>query len=173
MKNISTDRLGKILKWMLIFIFVLGIFLTPFCHYLLHTYYGEIWSIVDADFPSIVSNTRAAAEMPSGSAEYNFLVGEIYIFGAVMLGIVVQLIRICRNIELNIPFDMTTHNSLKNIALCSLVLILAFAVKFAFFASLPGLLIIFTFVIVGMFASVFSQLFKRAAQYKEENDYTI
>ena len=166
MKNLSAATLGKILKWSLVFIFVLGIFLTPMCHYILHIYYFTLT-------PAAEQSTRFLPQISLDINEYYFTVAEIYALGIVMLGIVSQLIRICRNIELNKPFDITTHNSLKYMAVLCLILVAVYAVKFAFFPDLPGLLVIFTFTVTGMFSSVFSQLFKRAAEYKEENDFTV
>lgn len=168
MRQIPTNTLGKILKWSLIFVFIFGLFFTPFCHYMLHILYGN------AELNNLISNMRVISRAPQQTpAEYYAIVAEIYALGIVMLGIVFQLIKICRNIEKSCPFDMTTHGALKSMAFLSLALVVVYIVKFAAFPSLPTLLVAFTFIIIGMISSVFSQLFKTAAEYKEENDFTV
>lgn len=170
MKSISTSTLGKILKWALVFVFALGLFLTPFCHWLLHLFYKQIFNM---DLLPLAASLRTGADITHLSGEYTFMVAEIYTLGIVMLGIVWQLIRICHAIETNCPFTEVTHSSLKNMAFFSLALVVIYVIKFAVFPALPGLLVAFAFVIVGMISSVFSQLFKKAVEFKEENDFTI
>jgi hypothetical protein len=110
---------------------------------------------------------------PIYQTEYRFIVFELYTLGVVMLGIVIQLIQICEAIEKSEPFTMKTAKALKRIAVLSLILIAVYVVKLVIYPRLPCILIFCTFIVVGLVSSVFSQLFKIAVEYKEENDFTI
>lgn len=173
MRSFTTQTMGKILKWSLIFVFIFGLFFTPFCHYMLKYLYPILFA---EELPLAANAARGLVRSSEGRAsvmEYRLMVMEIYTLGAVMLAIVWQLIKICAAIEKNNPFTESTTGALKKIALFSLTLIVVYVVKFAICPSLPCLLVAFTFVIVGMISTVFSQLFKKAAEYREENDFTI
>lgn len=167
--KITAESLAKWLRWALYFIFVFGLFFTPFCHYLLHYFCRQM---LDSEITQLLVAARIG-DYTLGSMQYFSLLAELYTLGFVMLGIVAQLIAICRNIEKSIPFDSTTHRALKRMALLSLAVVVVYVVKFSFFPALPGLLITFTFAIIGVISSIFSQLFKKAAEYKEENEFTI
>ena len=173
MKSFTTQTMGKILKWSLIFVFIFGLFFTPFCHYMLKYLYPLFY---DDNLPAAINAARVVVRGSQGTAstmEYRLMVGELYTLGAVMLGIVWQLIRICSAIEKNSPFTESTTKALKKIALFSLALIIIYVLKFAIYPTLPCLLVAFTFVIAGMISTVFSQLFKKASEYREENEFTI
>jgi hypothetical protein len=172
MKNIKTATLGKILKWSLIFIFVLGIFITPFCHFILDIFYSNMKD-VNTFNEAYMTVARVVSAAPTASPEYYAIIFEIYALGVVMLIIVWQLIKICRSIENDNPFVYETSKALKRMAFAAFALVIIYTVKFVVFPRLPGLMVIFAFVIVGMISSVFSQLFKKAVEYKEENDSII
>jgi hypothetical protein len=172
MKNIKTATLGKILKWSLIFIFVLGIFITPFCHFMLDIFYSNMKD-VNTFNETYMTVARVVSAAPTATPEYYAIIFEIYTLGVVMLIIVWQLIKICRSIENDNTFTYATSTALKRIAVAAFALVIIYTLKFVVFPRLPGLMIVFAFVIVGMISSVFSQLFKKAVEYKEENDGTI
>lgn len=157
MKKITTAKLGKILKWSLIFVFAFGLFFTPFCHWFFNEFWKDIFNI------SAVTYDK----------EYPFVVAEIYTLGIVMLGIVSQLIRICKGIEGNNPFTMVISNAFKNMSVFSVILVLVYGAKFIVFPRLTGLLIAFTFIVIALIAFTLAQLFKKAVEYKEENEFTI
>lgn len=173
MKNFTTQTMGTILKWALVFVFIFGLFFTPFCHYMFKYLYPIIFS---DSLPLVANGARGFIRSSDGKAsvmEYRLIIMELYTLGIAMLSIVWQLIRICIAIEKNKPFTADTTSSLKKIALISLTLIVIYVVKFAICPTLPGLLVAFTFVIIGMISTVFSQLFKKATEYREENEFTI
>ena len=160
MQNISTSKTGKILKWMLMFIFVFGLFFTPLCHWILNKLIAES----AGNFGNMLGIT---------DSEFNFIVIEIYTLGIVMLGIVYQLIKICISIEKDEPFTFRTSTALKRMALLCLALVIMYLVKFIVFPGLPCLLVALAFIILGLISSVFSQLFKKAVEFKEENELTV
>lgn len=157
MKKITTEKMGKILKWALIFVFAFGVFFTPFCHWFLREFWDSIFNI------SAVTYDK----------EYPFVVVEIYTLGVVMLGIVSQLIRICKRIEAGNPFTVKTTSAFKNMTVFSAALVVVYGIKYIAFPRFTCLLIIFTFIVIGLIAFTLAQLFKKAVEYKEENEFTI
>lgn len=153
MKEISTQTQAVILKWTLVFCFALGIFLIPFCQWYMKVYFMDYFGEDEIEF--------ALANM------------EIYIFGISLLFDVFQLINICSLIVKGEIFSRKTASYIKYIAVMCFVDIIAFALKSAVRITLPSVLLMISFAVLGMFASVFSRLFKKAAEIKEENDLTI
>lgn len=106
-------------------------------------------------------------------AAFKAIIVELYALGIVMVLVSTQLIGICTNVIKNNPFVPSTAKYLKTISILCFVMVVISFVKYIVFPALPCILVALTFIIIGMFSSVFSQLFKKAVEYKTENDLTI
>ncbi len=170
MEKLSVSALSKLLRYALYFVFCLGLFVTPFIHYLLHTFRNTVMNTEGfEEFLKFSMLTRGNIT----SGEYYSMVAEVYLLGITMLFIVSRLIKICRSTERETPFEKSTYRALKHIAVASFISVVFYIVKFLFFPAAPGLMLAFTFIMTGLISSVFSQLIKKAAEIKEENDYTV
>ncbi len=106
----------------------------------------------------------------------NYYTALFILIGIGCLYIVFEVSKVFKSIEDNNPFISENEIALKKIAVtCELIGILLF-LKFilnayVFFAT--TLILMIVFIIAGLCAYVFSQLFKQSAIIKEENDMTI
>ncbi len=98
------------------------------------------------------------------------------ILGILCLLIVHQVTKVFKSISLGNPFVTENEIALKKIAvLCEIIAIILFIKTLLYINTLllTSILIMAVFVIAGLCAYVFSQLFKQSVIIKEENDMTI
>lgn len=104
---------------------------------------------------------------------YIFLLIFLYFTGVFCLWIVYEMNRIFHTISRANPFQMDNVKSLNRIGLACFVICGAYIVKIFCYNSFLTIIIMMIFLIAGLFSIVLAELFRQAAQYKEENDLTI
>lgn len=108
---------------------------------------------------------------PGGS--YPFMLLFIALCGIAMLGILLEIYRILRRIRRGEPFARHNAASFRRVALLAFALSALFLGKMFFSPSILTLLCIGVFLLLGLFMLVLSELFRLAAQIREENALTI
>ncbi len=98
------------------------------------------------------------------------------LIGICCLYIVFEVTKVFKSIVLGNPFVEENEKALKRIAICCEIIAIILIVKLFVNTSiflLTTLLLTVIFIIAGLCAYVFSQLFKQSVFLKEENDMTI
>lgn len=103
---------------------------------------------------------------------------EKYMVILLLAGLLAELVLwqargIMRNVNRGCAFCTDTVRRLRIIAIECLTLGLAFAVATFFVTKFFMVVVLVTFITVGMILLVFAELFRQAVAYKEENDMTI
>lgn len=111
--------------------------------------------------------------MTGRSERYNFLLVFLFITGFLALIIVNEIRRIFKTLNRKNPFLMDNALSLKRIAICSFLISLAYVVKIIFYNSFLTVILAMVFVIAGFFSIILAEVFRQAAEVKQENDLTI
>jgi hypothetical protein len=93
--------------------------------------------------------------------------------GILGLAIIYELRKMFQQINKNEPFVRQNVTSLKKIAGLALLIAAAYVVKIIFYISFLTIIIAIAFVIFGLSGLVFSEVFRQAVRFKEENDLTI
>ena len=153
----KTQKLARLLRYSLIFVFILGLFLTPFCHWCFKEFLSEIFSY---DNPT----------------EKLYIGIEIYTFGIALMFIVTQLMGICSRVEKNEAFTQATVGCLRRIKICSLAAMTVYIIRFIIihtFDGLPAFLLGLSFLLAAVFTMVIEQLFKQATEIREENSLMV
>ena len=154
MLNIDSEKLGKILKIVLIFTFIISIPTIIVLPFLLNHNYSIIYSMVI-----------------------------IYPNGILMLGIMYNFIKLFKSVEVNNPFNYDNVTIMKNSSVISFImsmlwlidlLIMLFVIKNTYINYILVLLfLILLFFGVSVALLLLCLLFKQATDYKVENDLTI
>lgn len=84
-----------------------------------------------------------------------------------------ELISIMKTITIRTSFVEKNVCSFRNIALCCIGTAILLSIKLFFYSTVFTLALTYILLIAGLSALVFSQLFKKAVDYKTENDLTI
>jgi len=84
-----------------------------------------------------------------------------------------ELASIMKTINNKNPFVEKNIRSFRNISLCCIGTSILFGVKLFFYPTVLTIAFTYVLLIAGLSALVFSQLFKKAVEYKNENDLTI
>ena len=154
MFKLDSIKLGKILKILLIFIFIISIPTIIILPFLLNHNY---------------------------SIKYSMFI--IYQNGILMLGIMYNFIKLFKSLENNNPFNYDNVKILKNTGYISFImsilwiidlLIMVFIIKNTYINYMLVLIFLFfLFFGVGLALILLCLLFKQATDYKIENDLTI
>ena len=115
----------------------------------------------------------ARFENAAQSTDYNFMLAFIIFCGIAALIILWQARHLLSNISKDNPFTKSNSVCLMRAAYGGLLIALAFTVKMFVSPSALTLLCLAVFLLFGLFMIVLSELFKQAAQIKEENELTI
>lgn len=104
---------------------------------------------------------------------YWFLLFFLEFTGIFGLVIVYELRNMFKQINKNEPFVEQNVSSLKKIAIMALLIAAIYVVKIVFYISFLTIILTVAFVIFGLAGLVFSEVFRQAVRFKEENDLTI
>ncbi len=155
MERFKIDKMSNMLRACLIITFVVGSLVTLFLPFIFKVWFS--WYFVSF-----------------GDEQFYFTsINILRPCGVFALVIIYQLISILKTVGENNPFVLKNANCLKYIAWSSFVITLLFVVYATIYFSLLAVVIAYIFLIAGFCCLVFSQLFKKAVQYKKETDYTI
>lgn len=148
------NKLGKMLKLILIIGGVLYIPAMIYCPFLLHNSKSTFHSMI-----------------------------MIYPNGILMLGVIYEFIRLFRKIEDNNPFTMPTVNILKQTGVITFIMSIIWLLDLVFMITIMKntyinyilvlLFLCILFLGVSIALYMLSVLIKQATEYKEENDLTI
>lgn len=105
--------------------------------------------------------------------DYGILMIFMYVVDIFFIIMVWDAGRIYRRLEKGFTFDRRNVNALRRIALFSLIEALLFFGKTFYYGSYWTLFIAFVCFMIGLFSKVLQDVFRRAAETKEENDLTI
>ncbi len=104
---------------------------------------------------------------------YTFFMIILYILGLSTLVILNELRIIFLSLEKSDPFVHRNVVALKRISALCAVNCLVFLVKIFVANSLMTVIALFVFFIAMLFSLILGEVFKRAVEYKEDNDLTI
>ena len=102
-----------------------------------------------------------------------FLLGLLYITGALALLIVNEIRKIFSTLKRRNPFMMDNVKSLKYMGIYSFLIAFFYVFKMFFLNSFLTVIIVMIFIIAGFFSIVLGEVFSQAVRAKEENDFTI
>lgn len=109
----------------------------------------------------------------SAGENYWFLLVFLTITGILGLAMIYELRRLFQNINNHEPFQGRNATSLRRIAVMALLISAAYLIKIVFYISFLTIIVAGVFLVFGLAGMVFSELFRRAVEVKEENDLTI
>ncbi len=153
MKLLELEGLSKALRICLQITFVIGLFVTVFLSFILKRYFG--WYFYH------------------NSIYYWACVVLITPCGICTLCIIWQLISMLKTIHNKNPFVQKNVTGLRRIAISSFIISLMFFVLMYFNPTMLTFAIGYIFLIAGFLFIVMAGLFKKAVEYKDENDLTI
>ena len=104
---------------------------------------------------------------------YWFLLGFLYFTGFFCLLLVNEIRKIFNTLNRRNPFMMDNVKSLKNIAISSFVIAVAYIIKIFVYNSFFTIILAMVFIIAGFFSIILAEVFYQAIVVKEENDLTI
>lgn len=146
---------SKILRIILYIIFAVGIVLTVTMPFMIDTYMQILYD---------------AYVVHEGYK--NFITVFLMLVGTLGLFIILELIIMLRTMLKN-PFVRRNVKSLNIIGITAFIIAILFFVKCFLYVTPLTLLVGICLVILGLFAFTLANLFKKAVEYKEENDLTI
>lgn len=150
MKN---ERLIKVTKWVLDFMFVTGILV-----------------ILTLPFSLRLAGLYYQSEL---AKHYWFMLVILAISGLCGMMILWELRKMMRTVLNKNCFVEENVASLKRMGVISVVVALLYGTKVFVVPSPATFIIILTFFIAGLFSEVLACVFSEAVRYKEENDLTI
>lgn len=153
MQVFSIEGLSRFLKVCLRATFVIGVFVTVCLSYILKKYFW--WYFLN------------------DQTYYLACVVVISISGVATLNIVWQLSYIMATIHNKNPFTNKNVVCLKRISYSCFVVSILFFILLLFRLSLFVVIISYIFIILGFCCIVLSGLFKKAVEFKTENDLTV
>ena len=104
---------------------------------------------------------------------YWFLLFFLEITGVLELALVFELRKTFYQINKNEPFVDATAASFKKIAVLALLISAVYVVKIIWYPSFLTIFLTVAFIIFGLSGLVYSEIFRQAVRFKEENDLTI
>ena len=140
-----------------------------------------VFAIIFKTVRDILNNTGI-------EAWFDFILFTIVIFtGLMALFIIIQFMKIFQNLKNNVLFCKENIKSLSNVSYsCLFMAVLYFIISILIFCMLqkltqgfvfyiPTFSITFTilFFVFGIGIKILNEIYKKAIEYKEENDYTI
>jgi hypothetical protein len=93
--------------------------------------------------------------------------------GIFALAIIWDLRNMFRTVIRGNPFVRENVVSLKRMGICAFIISFIMAVRLFFVITPAALVLVFVFLVAGLFSLVLSQVFDQAVTYKQENDLTI
>ena len=108
---------------------------------------------------------------PGGN--YYFMLAFVISCGMLILGILFEAFRVLSTLIRDEPFSKRNGVSFRNASVFSFLIAFLFLVKIIFLPSILTFVCLGVFFLLGFFLIVMSQLFRIAAQIKEENELTI
>ena len=96
-----------------------------------------------------------------------------YISGILALTILYQSIKLLKNINKKTPFIPENPRIIHTIGLCSLLIAFLYLIAIFVIKSIFVIILFMIFVILGFMSIILSEIFRKAIEYKEENDLTI
>jgi hypothetical protein len=93
--------------------------------------------------------------------------------GIFALAIIWDLRNMFRTVIRENPFVRENVVSLKRMGICAFIISFIMAVRLFFVITPAALVLVFVFLVAGLFSLVLSQVFDQAVTYKQENDLTI
>lgn len=102
----------------------------------------------------------------------SFILPFLLICGAGALWILAELILVMKTLK-NDPFVMRNANAFSRMAVAAELLAVLFGVKTAFFFTPMTFACCLVLLLCGLFAAVLCGVFRRAVEFKQENDLTI
>ncbi len=107
------------------------------------------------------------------STWYTFVLIFLEISGIFAVFIIHTTLLLFRNINEDNPFSGKSCEYLKRISMLCLIEGILYLIKIIFFNSIFTIVIFMIFIILWLLALVLAELFKKAKDYKDENDLTI
>ena len=101
-----------------------------------------------------------------------FILPFLLVCGAGALWILAELILVMKTLKSD-PFVMRNASAFSRMALAAEILAVLFGVKTAFFFTPMTCACCLVLLLCGLFAAVLSGVFRRAVEFKQENDLTI
>ena len=111
--------------------------------------------------------------LPNFADSYREVTVVYFVLGVAALVLVNELRRIFRTVLAGDCFVEANVESLKRMGSISFFIALMSAVRIVVYLSIAMIVVVFVFLIAGMFSKVLAQVFKQAVEYKLENDLTI
>lgn len=102
----------------------------------------------------------------------NFILPFLLVCGVGALWILAELILVMKTLKHD-PFVVRNAKAFSRMAIAAEALAVLFGVKTAFFFTPMTLACCIVLLLCGLFAAVLSGVFRRAIEYKQENDLTI
>ena len=97
----------------------------------------------------------------------------LYVSGVLALAVLYLSIRLLNNINKTTPFNIENPKILKTIGVCSLLIAAIYFIAIFVIKSVFTIILFMIFVMLGFMAVILSEVFKKAIEYKEENDLTV
>ncbi len=104
---------------------------------------------------------------------YTFYLIILYCCGACLLGILNELRVIFTSLSKADPFVWRNVMALKRVFYFATGIFIVSGIKIFIDNSLMTMCIVFVFFVAGLFSLVLSEVFRKAVEYKEDNDLTI
>jgi len=155
MNGLKESAASKILRIILYVIFAAGIIVTVTMPFMIKTYMKVLYD---------------AYEVREGYKI--FITIFLMVVGTLGIFIIFELIIMMRTITKN-PFIKRNVKSLNIIGITAFITAALFFAKCFLYITIMTLLCGICLVILGLFGLVLADLFKKAVEYKEENDLTI
>ncbi len=153
MNLLKLESLSKALRLCLQLTFVIGLLVTIFLGFILKQYFGwYFWNNTRYYWACVVLLTPC---------------------GLCSLSILWQLIGLLETIHNKNPFVLKNVMGLKRIAVSSFIISFMFFTLLVFQATMLTFAIGYIFLIAGFLFVVVAGIFKKAVEYKDENDLTI
>lgn len=108
-----------------------------------------------------------------GSENYYFLLGFLYLNGAFYISMVYEMKKIFKTLNRRNPFLRENVKSFKLIALLAFASATTYFIKIFLYNSILTIIVAATFLMIGLFSLIMSEVFNQAVYVKEENDMTI
>lgn len=97
----------------------------------------------------------------------------LYLSGILALIVLFQSIKLLKNVDKESPFISENLKILNIIGICSLLIAVIYVFAIFVIKSVFTIILFMTFTILGFMSIILSGIFKKAIEYKEENDLTI
>lgn len=134
---------------------------------------GILGIIIMASLPWTLSWLMKIFYEGSVSNLYIFFIIILYVLGLSTLAILNELRIIFNSLEKTDPFTHRNVVALKRITVLCVVNCVVFLVKVFVANSLMTMVALFVFFVAMLFSLILSEVFKKAVEYKEDNDLTI